>query len=280
LDAPLKSVFDLDNGIHPCPSILNLCIEKGEYKFQLVLPEINNTYTISYQRCCRNQTISNIVVPDETGMTFTVDITSLSHELCNDSPFYSQIPQTLACVNEAMEIDFAAEDPDGDELRYSFCAPFLGGGLAGTGQVGGQASDPNGVAPDPETAPPYNTVSFILPTFTEEAPLGGEPQISIDPLTGVLSGTPTLLGQYVYGICIEEYRDDVLLSTIKRDFQLNIVQCDTTITPCPTVVSTNAHPDVNHDLRLFPNPTNDLINISLSKSNIFSTKIFDFYFFN
>ena len=41
---------------------------------------------------------------------------------------------------------------------------------------------------------------------------------------------PTTAGQYVIGICVEEWRDGSLLSTSNRDFQFNVTVCDPNIT--------------------------------------------------
>ena len=39
-----------------------------------------------------------------------------------------------------------------------------------------------------------------------------------------------MLGQYVIGMCIEEFRDGELLSTVSRDFQFNVLECRKEIT--------------------------------------------------
>ena len=53
--------------------------------------------------------------------------------------------------------------------------------------------------------------------------------MAIDPVTGFITGMPNAAGQYVIGICVEEWRDGVLLSTSNRDFQFNVTVCDPNI---------------------------------------------------
>jgi len=64
-----------------------------------------------------------------------------------------------------------------------------------------------------------------LGPFGTNNQLGGNPPLSIDSETGLLTGTPLNLGQYVVGICVQEFRDGVLLSTNLRDFQFNVTDC-------------------------------------------------------
>ncbi len=272
LDEPLIEQIDLENGPHPCPDDLNVCIQKGTYVFPLNLSPSQDIYTISYQRCCRNATISNIFSPQNTGMTFTINVTPEAFESCNNSPIFQQSPSPIACVNEELSLDVSAIDTENDELRYSFCAPFTGGGLAGTGNNSGSATDPNGVAPDPETAPPYAKVSFISPNFSTTAPLGEG--IILNENTGIISGIPKVIGQFVFGVCVEEYKDNVLLSTIRRDFQLNVAQCDTLIAPCkPPLGSIEIFN--RKELKISPNPTSAFINLSLENSLIKKVAVYN-----
>ncbi len=47
----------------------------------------------------------------------------------------------------------------------------------------------------------------------------------IDPQTGLLTGTPDIIGVFVVGVCAKEYRNGQLISTTRRDFQYVVGVC-------------------------------------------------------
>ena len=213
----------------PCINVpANICVQEGTYIFEHTFDNwpSDQTYTISYQRCCRNNTISNISNPGGTGATFTVDINPASQAECNNSPAFANFPPVLICAGQPIDFDHSAVDADGDQLVYELCAPFAGGGLAGTPGNPGDINGCNGVQPDPACPPPYQTVNFLNPPYSALNPLNTTPATSINPTTGFLTGTPEVQGQYVVGVCVSEYRNGTLLGTIRRDFQFNVTTCD------------------------------------------------------
>lgn len=225
LDAP--EVVSVDpNDENPCViTPPNVCVQEGVYIFPVVeLPIINGSYFISYQRCCRNGTITNINRPGETGVTYSVEISATAQEACNNSPVFNNFPPPIVCVGEPLNFDHTASDVDGDSLVYEFCTPLRGGGINS-----GSPDAQNGIAPNPDAPPPYAGVGFLFPNFSFQKPLGSEANLNIDPITGLLTGTPTEQGQYVVGICVSEYRDGALLSTVRRDFQFNVAFCEPTV---------------------------------------------------
>ncbi|MCB0704846.1 MAG: PKD domain-containing protein [Saprospiraceae bacterium] len=214
---------DVDN---PCVIIPpGVCVEKGVYQFQYTFADWPSLepYTISYQRCCRNSTISNVVNPGDIGATFTIELTTPSMALCNNSPVFETLPPTVICVNEGLEYLHSAIDVEGDQLIYELCAALEGGGMGGV--AGGNATACDGVTPNPACPPPYQSITY-QPPYNPLNPLGGNPQITIDPNTGLLTGTPDLQGQFVVGVCVYEYRNGQLLSVIRREFQFNVAYCE------------------------------------------------------
>ncbi len=189
----------------------NVCVHTTTYTGIKTLPQIPGGYQLIYQRCCRNFTIVNIVGPLDTGATFGVNISESALNECNSSALFNQWPPIYICVNEPINFDQSAVDADGDSIVYSLCIPLDGATPA---------------TPEPfpfeQTIP--QPVVWVDPPYNLSNVLGGIP-LSIDPNTGLLTGTPNTIGQFVVGICLEEYRDGALISTTRRDFQYNVGLC-------------------------------------------------------
>jgi gliding motility-associated-like protein len=216
-----QNPISIDPQSDPCQQVPpSVCVQEGIYEFDYQFTDWPSTesYTISYQRCCRNATVTNIYTPGDVGATFTVEITPASQAVCNNSPVFNTLPPVAICVNEPLVFDHSAFDPDGDQLVYELCSPLIGGGQGGPGPC----SD---VTPDPACPPPYETVDF-RPPFSAFSPLGGNPAVTINTITGMLTGTPAVNGQFVVAVCVKEFRNGQLLSNIIRDFQFNVVSCE------------------------------------------------------
>ena len=213
-----RDTIDADLG-DPCLFVPgDVCVETTRYRQTVTLSPLPGGYVFSYQRCCRNQTISNIADPDETGASFVVRLTEAAIAACNGAPEFDNFPPIFICINKPIEFDHSATDSDGDELIYRLNTPVTGGTI-------------NNPQPSPSvnTAPPYDPVTFIAPFSLDDLlGAGSGPNadpLTIDPNTGLITGLPTMQGQFVVGICVEERRNGVLLSTVCRDFQYNVGQC-------------------------------------------------------
>lgn len=193
----------------------DVCVHTTTYRDTIELMPRIGGYQLAYQRCCRNQTIVNIIDPLDSGATYGVTISERALLECNSNPKFQQWPPLYICVDEPIIFDQSAMDIDGDSIVYKLCTPLLG-------------ATPNDPMPQPPYNPPYQPINWVDPPYGVNNMLngfaGGEP-LEIDSETGLLTGLPNTVGQFVVGICVEEYRDGELISTTRRDFQYNVGVC-------------------------------------------------------
>ncbi len=140
---------------------LDFCYEVTTYIDTINLPPLAGGYQISYQRCCRGPSVTNLNTPEDQGLTLTVKIPPAADAICNSSPRFDNYPPLLLCAGEELVFDHSATDPDGDVIVYELYEPFQGG----------TSSVP---APSPASPPPYTPVQW-LGGFTEITPFGPGP---------------------------------------------------------------------------------------------------------
>lgn len=206
---------ELDHECYTAPP--NVCVEKMEYNFIGELPENEHGYYLSYQRCCRNKSIVNIIDdktddPGDSGMNLYAYIPPVN-KIQNSNPIFHSYPPVAICVNMPLVFDHGAYDLDGDSLVYKICMP--------TDALSPEYPAFNWSNYDEF---PFDDVRFRHPYSLDDV-LGGEEKLQIDSETGLLTGHPNRVGQYVVGVCVEEYREGELVSITKRDFQFNVAEC-------------------------------------------------------
>jgi len=212
-----------NNANNPCLIVPpTICVEEATFSYQVNLPPNGTGYKMIYQRCCRNITLVNIPSPSTTGATYEATIPDSSVVQCNSSPYFNNFPPTVICVNQPFIFDHSATDPDGDSLAYFLCAPYNGA---------------TSLNPYPYPPLPYGNITFSLP-YSATNPMGGSPPMHIDSVTGLLTVTPNTIGQFDVGVCVSEYRNGVLLSIHRRDFQFNVTECTpASVAALPTVLN-------------------------------------------
>lgn len=184
-----------------------ICVEVGTYKDTVQLVPNNSGYSIAYQRCCHNASVLNLVLPQMNGMTVTSDIPPQ----INNSAQFTNFPPIYICLSDTFNYSFASTDADGDNLIYQFCTPLNGGGVGN-------------FSPNPASPPPYIPSLWLNP-FTASNPISNSGGITLNSSTGQLKFKPNITGQYAIGICVLEYRNNVLINTNRLELQFNIVNC-------------------------------------------------------
>ena len=210
-DDTIGGIVDLSCEFNPEP----VCYDFVVYRDTFFIPEPRpGGYIFSYTRCCRNQTLTNIVDPLETGMTIAVVMTDLAYERGNTSPDIPDIPDVYICNDEPFCFDINSPDIDGDSVAYFLCDPIAG------------ATSDN---PMPQPPPSPNDIGPVTfgPGYDAENPFGNPDPGStfIDPLTGEGCFEPIATGQYLVGLCVIEYSGGDLLSIYPRDYQFNVRNC-------------------------------------------------------
>lgn len=189
-----------------------VCVHRATYSFVITLPYRPDGYVIAHQRCCRNGSINNIVDPLNTGMTIFTKLSPAALSACSDSPVFQSWPPIYVCTGESVNFDHSANSDSRDSLVYRMVTPVLGATRA----------EPR---PERPSAPLDEPITWQMP-FSQNDMLGNPSDpLRIDAQTGRLSGTPQVVGQYLVGVMVEQYRDGVLLSQTRRDFQYNVRQC-------------------------------------------------------
>lgn len=169
------------------PTIL---IQFADYIDTVTIPPSPQGYDLSFTVCCRNAVIGNITNPQSIPSTFKTSIAP-NDTSCNSSPSFTENPPIVLCYDRPINLPIPVTEADGDSLHYEICQLHR----STTQTI------------------PYN---FLIPA---------SPTVSIDPVTGVLQGTPNQIGQYVLGICVQEFRNGNLLSTVQLDYQFNVANC-------------------------------------------------------
>ncbi|MFN0016162.1 MAG: gliding motility-associated C-terminal domain-containing protein [Saprospiraceae bacterium] len=189
----------------------NVCVNRTTYRTTQTLPFKTGGYTLVYQRCCRNELIKNIPNPLDVGISIIANLSEKTMLKCNSSAVFNKWPPVAICANLPIDFDHSATDPDGDSLVYRLCTPLNGA----------NKQDPRPVPPFPG---PYLEVVWNSPPYNLANVLGGDP-LAINPATGFMTGVPNTIGNFVVGVCVDEYRGDTLISTTRRDFQYNVAAC-------------------------------------------------------
>ena len=247
---------------YPCINFIPLiCYKVYNYETLVELDPNPNGYIITKQRCCRINNISNLVGPSSNiGATYTIKIPGVDGNIpsshVNASPQFIFNDTSIVCGNNAFSINFTAVDAD--SLVYYFCDAY-------TGATGGNPS------PSPASAPPYALVPYSIP-FSGASPLGS--RVTINRVTGVISGIAPDPGEYVLTVCVDEYRNGRVIAQSRKELHLKVADCapvsatlDPTFTTCGDFTLSFANqtdnPSIQNWMWIFGDPASGSADTSL-----------------
>lgn len=193
----------------------NLCVDKYTYTMDISVPENSLGYVVTFERCCRNNTITNIITPESTGATYWTKIPGYNLFQVDNSPVFKSLPANFLCTNAPLNFDHSATDADGDSLVYELYTPYAG------------ATNSKPLPTQFEVTNPRDLKQILWGSgYSVVNQIDGLPTLSINRKTGKLTLTPTVTGQFVVGIRVLQYRKGILIGETKRDYQFNVSECD------------------------------------------------------
>ncbi|MBI3135676.1 MAG: gliding motility-associated C-terminal domain-containing protein [Bacteroidetes bacterium] len=180
-------------------------VQEYIYTATVILDPVCDAWTMSYEVCNRNASTN---LTGGIGNCFFIQSTlNSATAACNNSPIITSQPIPYVCANVPVSYDFGTLEPDGNTLNFTLVSALGSGGVPIT-YVGG---------------------------FTPSEPIPG---ITINPTTGQLNFTPTVPGNYVVTVMIEEYDGSGnLVGTMMHDIQFFVQTCPNTPPNAPVTIT-------------------------------------------
>lgn len=237
LTMPLVQETDLQFPTDTCTNQVLLRFTKLVYEATITLNPANYSepqgYYIIWDRCCRNNAIVNILNPGNAANAFYLEFPAIlqgSTPFINNSPVFPTPQTSYLCLNNNFTFPFGATDPDGDQLVYSLVTPYNGFSSSANPNPGASPGGP------PLTYPyPPSEVTWVAGySATNAIPSNVGQPLTIDPTTGVLSGNPGRTGLFVFSVRCEEYRGNIKIGEVRRDYQILVKNCQE-VNPVPDI---------------------------------------------
>ena len=166
-------------------------------------------YYVTFNTCCRNPGITNVLNSASTGITFTMEFPRLNTTAptrLNSSPEFKKTPLTYYYVGKLYTLDWSAVDPNGDSLVYKMAQSSSNGTTKPLTLI--------------DYAPGYSLTSNIA---------DGSPDFNINSQTGIITYKPNNIGRYLIAVKIAEWKRKsgatpaYKIGEITREFQIENV---------------------------------------------------------
>lgn len=229
VDLSIVKTEDVDFINGDCIALPTNCVQKRVYADTVMLNSnkyrSEQGYYISYEQCCRNGGIKNIMNPQTSGIAFYMEfpaiINSSSIEFINSSAHNENTQNVFLCNNEFFAVDYKFNDEDGDSLVYKMIEPLKGN----TDQNNNNATGIQFIQPGP-----YPNIDWSS-GYSLSNILDGLPDVTIDSKTGMLTVVPTQVGLYSLAFVVEEYRFGKKIGEVRNELQYYVSNCPTRSAP-------------------------------------------------
>lgn len=173
-------------------------------------------WIFTYDECCRNQSIANLVTPSMFGFTLRATMfpyAGRNEGPCFDSsPTFLESPSSVICLGSPFTYNHNASDADLDSLFYAWEKPY---------------TDFVGTFDPPSNPPPIKFVNG----YSYDSPLPGPSQnpanvpATINPATGEISFTSFTQGYFVTVVKVEAWKCGQKVAEICREMQIVLLPC-------------------------------------------------------
>gem|GEM_PF-619661 len=169
-------------------------------------------------------------------------LNSITGNFKNSTPSFTTIDTILnVCNSRSFSYSLNATDADGDSLAYHFSA-------ASTYELDAinEHTFINRFI--------FSPVLYRSP-YTAQQPAG--PNVSLDPVSGLLHGTISDTGLFVLTVTVPEYRGGQVIDSISQDLFVHVYNCDSLPKPKASIPSLNSCNDLtlnfpNNSVPLYP----------------------------
>jgi hypothetical protein len=171
-------------------------------------------WVFTYGNFSRSAAITNISNPSTYGTTITAKMYAIPGLTKSDSsPKFLQEPYFVSCTGIPYVYNMNPVDPDLDSITVSFGIPY-------NNFSSGTYNPPS----NPIPVPFENGFSFSSPTPSAAISPGSIPA-QVNPITGELTFTSTLTGNFVVKVLVKSYRYGILIAEVEREMQLVVIAC-------------------------------------------------------
>jgi gliding motility-associated-like protein len=205
-----------------CPGTITQCTdltstipgyEEWHYDGVLTLAGPSNLYRFWLSGlCCRNGGITNLVNPGGAGFhieaTLNWNAIRNTPNPTNSSPVFTAKPTPYICVNQLYSYNNQGIDVNGDSLVYTSVDPQTSGGSC--------QAPANGAVGYVFATPAYNP---------SNNPFDCNSTFAVNANSGTMQVIPASTGQVVVSVRCDEWRNGVVIGSMMRDIQINILPC-------------------------------------------------------